>query len=74
MNYELNEKVDVLSYQAGEVATKMIRRTNKDSRTILPNEAADVCFRDLGYQRMTYGAARHDYSMIWSDLIPLRWI
>ena len=75
LHYELKDKnVDVLSYQAGEVVTKLVRKTKTDSRTILPSEAAKVCFRDLGYESMTYGAARHDYAMMWKDIIPRRWI
>ena len=40
LNFELNGKVDVINYQAGEVATKLLRRFETDSRTITPDIAA----------------------------------
>lgn len=40
LNYELAGKVDVLSYQAGEVTTKMLNRFKTDSRTISTERAA----------------------------------
>jgi len=64
LNYELEGSVDVLSYQAGETTTKMLKRYKTDSRTITPQRAADCCFRDLGLQPMTRGAFRHEYTTV----------
>lgn len=74
LSYELEGKVDVMSYQAGEVTTKMLKRYKTDSRTITPERAAKCCFRDLGYMAMTRGSFRHDMSMLWMEKLPLRWI
>ena len=39
LNYELAGKIDVLSYQAGEVTTKMLNRFKTDSRKkVLPTQ------------------------------------
>ena len=73
LNYELEGKVDCMSYQAGEVTTKMLRRFNTDSRTITPQRAADTCFRDLGYTPMTRGSFRHEWTMFLFGGVPLRW-
>ena len=41
-------RIDVLTYEPGEVATKMIKKDKADATTIMPNTAIDVCFRDIG--------------------------
>jgi short-subunit dehydrogenase len=50
LNHELKDKIDFMSYQAGEVTTKMIYRYQTDARTISTDRAAQVCFRDLGLE------------------------
>lgn len=40
LNFELDGKVDVLNYQAGEVTTKLLRRYKTDFKTISPDRAA----------------------------------
>ena len=42
LNYELKGKVDVMSYQAGEVTTKMLNRFKTDSRTKVQTSTAPV--------------------------------
>ena len=60
LNFELKDKVDVISYQPAWVATKMIDDDKADFWTILPKDAADVCFRDIGLRPMTRGAFSHE--------------
>merc|ERR1740117_2847372 len=48
LNHELKESIDFLSYQAGEVTTKMLGKLKTDARTISTDRAAQVCFRDIG--------------------------
>lgn len=74
LNHELKEKIDFLSYQAGEVTTKMLNRFKTDARTISTDRAAQVCFRDLGYEQMTRGSFRHEVAMLAIDYLPLSWI
>jgi len=75
LSYELKDEVDVLSYEAGEVVTKMLpNKKGADSRTITPDRAADVCFRDLGMQPLTRGSFRHEFWMLFMDNLPLYWI
>ena len=40
-------RIDVLAYEPGEVATKMIKKDKEDAGTIMPDSAAEVCFRDI---------------------------
>jgi len=59
LNFEWKEKIDVLSFRAGCVDTKL----NPDKKVfpgyITPERAAVACFRDLGLQHMTYGDWSH---------------
>jgi short-subunit dehydrogenase len=71
LNVECKGKVDVMSYQAGEVTTKLLKKSKTDSRTITPEMAANCSFRDLGYQPLTYGASRHDFCMLFMEYLPL---
>jgi len=59
LNIELKGVVDVISYQAGEVATKFLRGQGDNMRTITPEVAAETSFRDIGFQSMTRGAFKH---------------
>ena len=75
LSFELeNDHIDVMSYQAGEVCTKMLSRYTPDAKTIMPERAAEASFRDLGCTPMTRGSFRHEHSMFYMDVLPLRWI
>ena len=50
LNTEFEGQIDIMSYQAGEVTTKMLNRFTTDYRTISAKRAADTSLRDLGYQ------------------------
>lgn len=60
LHQELKDAVDIICYQPGDVATKMINKTKASMSTILPEMSADVCFRDIGKRPMTRGAFRHE--------------
>ena len=58
LSFTMDGLVDVLCYEPAGVDTKMLRvaiDTKKEPLIITPERAADTCFRDLGYQRLTYG-------------------
>lgn len=73
---ELDGKIDVMAYEPGGVATKMINNTDgsTDCVTILPKMAADTCFRDLGFEQLTRGAFRHEFLAWMLDQFPLKMI
>ena len=60
LNYELKRKVDVMSYEPGEVETKMIGYQKPGLRIISSARAAEVCLRDLGSCAQSRGAFRHE--------------
>ena len=60
-----------MNYQAGEVATKMLRRFDTNSRTITPFRAAQASFRDLGIEKRTNGSFRHELVMGIMNSIPI---
>ena len=60
LNIELKEKVDVMSFQPGEVQTKLLG----DRKTaVTVQQASKGCLRDLGTTDLTYGAFTHDKQM-----------
>lgn len=74
LNYELKDHIDVMSYCAGQVATKFNRLTTTDSGTILTTRAAEVCFRDLGYYPWTRGSKKHELRMLMYLYFPTNFI
>ena len=64
LNYELKGKVDVMSYQPGEVKTKMTARMKPNFNFIDVDKAVSACFRDVGTTPRTYGAAVHEMTML----------
>lgn len=59
--YEFEGDVDVMAYNPASVDTNMNPAENQESKAgyITPAEAAEVCFRDLGIDATTFGAASH---------------
>ena len=74
ISFECKGRIDVMTYQAGEVATKLLKKTKTDSRNITPEMASRCCLRDVGYQAMSRGSLRHEFSMLFIDRLPLQWI
>lgn len=70
---ELAGKADVIVYEPGGVATKMIRQADGqgDCVTIVPAMSADVCFRDIGIRQLTRGAYRHEVVAWMMEGFPL---
>lgn len=62
LHVETEGKVDIMSYQPGLVATKMVGMHNDAPKygAITPEHAAASCFRDLGIYPMTRGAYSHE--------------
>lgn len=74
LNYELKDKIDVISYQPGEVKTKMTARMKQNFRFIDADKAVSACFRDVGSEPLTYGAARHEVGMFGLEMTPFSYI
>ena len=73
LNFELKEKVDVISYEPGMVCSNMTKLSEENSKTITAKRAAEVCFRDLGISPATHGAFRHDKETFMLNLTPKSW-
>ncbi len=72
LNFELKDKVDVLSFECGEVSTKLLGN-RKGFGVITPPQATWGCMRDLGSFRMTNGAFRHELLMNLTPPFIIQW-
>ena len=70
LNYELKDKMDVMTFELGEARTKLVG--TRKSRMIIEDisRVTKGCLRDLGYESLTYGAFVHEFSMILLSLMP----
>jgi len=59
LSYEVEDKIDVMDWQAGETATKMLRK-QPGGRVLSTADAVKGMLSDLGRERSTFGAPRHD--------------
>ena len=62
LNYELAGKIDCLSWQAGEVSTKMLGRP-PGGRIVTTDVAVKGMLKDLGRESMSYGCLKHARTM-----------
>ena len=69
LSFELEGKVDCLSWQCGEVHTKMNKKP-PGGAVITTDAAVKGMFKDLGKEKMTRGCFAHDSSMALLPLIP----
>ena len=62
LNFELSDNVDVMSFNPGEVTTKLVMKDESEAKgtLITVEKATSSCFRDLGYTDMTNGALVHE--------------
>jgi hypothetical protein len=58
----LRGKIDVISFECGEVSTKLLGN-RKGFGVITPPRATWGCLRDLGTFGVTNGAFRHEFMM-----------
>lgn len=74
LNYELMDRIDVLSYAPAAVSTKMIGSKSSNNENlqglITTDRAAEVCLRDLGFEPRTHGARRHEHVMNLLNTVP----
>ena len=70
LNYELSDKIEVLSFAPGTVNTNALDENHKDWSTISPERAADVCFRDIGQTAQTTGDWKHEVDKFFLSLTP----
>ena len=64
LNFELEEKVDVMSFNPGGIATKLMKEisgkdVNGDPGIIEPELAVNTAFRDVGCNDYSNGATSH---------------
>ena len=64
VSYEAKDKIDVISYEPAHVHSNLIKE-KPNHRVITAERAAQVCFRDLGYEIRTTGAFRHEVTKAW---------
>lgn len=70
LSYELEGKIDVLAWEAGEIATQLSKR--KAGGTVLsPKAAIKGMFPSIGRDRVTNGALLHDIVLRLMGWIPL---
>jgi short-subunit dehydrogenase len=73
LSYELEAKIDVLAWEAGEVATKMSKR-KAGGFVLSVDSAVRGMFRDIGTERITNGALTHDLSSRIISMVPLYYV
>ena len=74
LSFELEGKVDCMSWRAGYVSTNMVKREAK-GWVISPEVAVKGMLRDLGKERMTRGVFVHDLCMgLLFNYLPWRWL
>jgi len=66
---EHKDRIDVMAYEPGGVATKLLGTDKTDAVTISTKAAADVCFRDIGISNHTRGVWVH-YFICWLMNLP----
>ena len=73
--YELKDKVDVMSYCPGYVATKIVGSSGSDGGDIFgakvtPAGAAKYAFRDIGHTSKTHGSFVHEILYAFGSTYP----
>lgn len=65
MALELAKKIDVMSFNPGEVATKLIYKDKSQAggSIISTEKAVECCFRDVGCTDVTPGAFKHELGL-----------
>ena len=59
LNYELKDKIDVLSFECGRTDTKFMKTTNRKG-LLQPSLVEAGCLRDIGKESITYGTKIHE--------------
>ena len=60
LNYELKDKIDVLSFECGVVSTKL-NKAKVENTVITTADATKECLRHLGYESLTYGHPKSEF-------------
>jgi 17beta-estradiol 17-dehydrogenase / very-long-chain 3-oxoacyl-CoA reductase len=68
--HELKEKIDVLSYLAGPLRTRML--LNQNAPLVIDTDTAvDECLKDLGIKNVSYGHWKHTLLAFLIQLTPM---
>lgn len=70
LNYELKEKIDVMSWESGAAGTKLFPEEQR-VKLIPLGKAVDGMLHDLGHESVTSGTLPHDFSTWILRLLPL---
>ena len=73
LSYTSSYYADFLAFEPAEVRTKMIEGAHAEATQPLrinPEEAAEVCFRDLGILRSTVGNWKHYFVLRATTIFP----
>lgn len=70
LSYELESKIDVMAWEAGEVATNMSKK-KAGFMVLAPKEAVRSMLRDIGKERITDGDTTHEIFNGLLRLVPL---
>lgn len=73
LNWELKDKVDVLSWQCGEVSTKLLGKSRKGFTVITTEKASKACLKSIGSRSLTYGPAVHEFQMMITPSWVIKW-
>jgi 17beta-estradiol 17-dehydrogenase / very-long-chain 3-oxoacyl-CoA reductase len=73
LSVEYQKKIDIISLRPFYVSTKMVFNREPGIFTITPEECAEGCLEDLGYQYETYGHFKHAIQGFVWDIVP-KWI
>lgn len=62
LSYEVQEKIDVLSWEAGMSATNFFDNDEMKKNLETPSKSVDGMLKDIGRERVTYGSFGHDWA------------
>jgi len=61
LHFEVKDKIDVMSWECGEVSTKMRNAPANGTSILTTDQAINGALRDIGKEYMTMGAFRHGF-------------
>ena len=63
LSYEVKDKIDVMSWEAGMSATNFIKGNEEMKKNLeTPSKSVDGMLKDIGRERLTYGSFGHDWA------------
>lgn len=69
LNYELKDKIDVMSWESGAAGTKFFPEEQR-AKMVPLGKAVDGMLRDLGHESITSGTLPHDWAVGFLKFAP----